>query len=391
MVDGSVVAIVAAGVVAPVLAARVERRVRVPSVVLELVLGIVVGPVVLGWATETEFVGELADLGLAVLMFLAGYEIDFARVRGAPLRLAGTGWGISLALGLAVGLILESWDVNAVVIGLCLTTTALGTILPILHDNGTLPTPFGARAMAIGALGECGPIVAVALLLGGDQPGRTLALLVLFAVITVASAVLAVRRHRHPRLQQLIGRTLSTSGQLAIRLAMLLIVFMVWVAGSFGLDVLLGAFAAGLIERLAVDTGPDWVHEQVTSKLEAIGYGFLVPFFFVVSGVRLDLGALADDPWSLLLVPLFLALFLLVRGGPTLVLYRRDQPPAPRRALALLASTGLPLIVVITTIGTEEHDLPAATAAALVCAGMLSVLLLPLLAFRVLGDGPARG
>jgi Kef-type K+ transport system membrane component KefB len=377
----SAVAIVAAGVVAPRLSDAFARWIPVPSVVLEIALGILIGPSVLGWAKEGPFIGQLADFGLAVLMFLAGYEIEFDRIKGSPLRLAISGWVVSLCLGLGIGLLFQGWDVLAVVVGLCLTTTALGTILPMLHDAGALPTPFGARAMAIGALGECGPIVAIAVLLGGDQPGKTIVLLAVFAVITVLAAFMAVRGRRSPQLARMVRATLTTSAQLAIRLAIFMIVLMLWIADSFGLDVLLGAFAAGIIERLAIQAvDSPRTQEAVKSKLEAIGYGFLVPFFFVVSGIRMDLGALGEDLWALALIPVFLVLFLVVRGVPTFLLHRRDLPQGERRSLALLASAALPLVVVITTLGVQEHGLKASTAAALVCAGMLSVLIFPLLA-----------
>ncbi|GAA2608388.1 cation:proton antiporter [Actinomadura fulvescens] len=380
--QSAVVVVMGAAVLAPILADRLSRWVRVPSVVLELALGVLVGPVALGWAADTELVGTVADFGLAMLMFMAGYEIEFRRVRGTPLRLALVGWMISLALGLATGFVVDGGGAAWVVVGLALTTTALGTVLPILHDSGALATPFGSRVMAVGAIGEFGPIVAVALLLTSDQPFRTAVILVVFALITVAAGVLAVGRQRLPHIARMVETTMTTSAQLSIRITIFVLVAMVWVAGSFGLDVLLGAFAAGVIERLALEASeasPEH-REQVRSKLEAIGYGFLVPFFFVVSGVRLDLGALAEDPWSLLLVPCFLGLFLLVRGGPVLVLYRHDLGKADRGALALLSATALPLVVVITTIGVQEHAMRTSSAAALVCAAVVSVLTLPLLA-----------
>lgn len=384
-----VVAVVGAVALAPLLADHLVRWIAVPSVVLEILLGILIGPVVLGWATETELIGTVADFGLAFLMFLAGYEIEFARIRGEPLRLAAITWVISLAVGLTAGALIDGRTSVALVVGLALTTTALGTILPMLHDSGALPTPFGARVMAVGALGEFGPIVAVALLLTSDQPGRTAVLLLIFAAIAVLAGVAGVRRRSHPRIARLLSATLTTSSQFAIRIAMLMVVTLVWVAGSFGLDTLLGAFAAGIVGRLAIETGDPGEREIIKSKLEAIGYGFVVPFFFVVSGIRLDLNALIDNPWAVLLVPLFVALFLVVRGVPVLWLFRGDLASGDRRALALLASTALPLVVVITTIGVESHGLKPSTAAALVCAGMVSVLVLPLLAFKIRAKGDA--
>lgn len=382
--ETSIVVITAAVAVAPILADSVHRWIAVPNVVIELVLGVLIGPVVLGWASNTAVVANIADFGLALLMFLAGYEIDFQRIAGSPLRRAATGWLISLVVGLAAGMAIRGTSLGGLVLGLALTTTALGSILPILGDAGVLGTPFGARIMAIGALGEFGPIVAVALLLTGDAPLKTSLLLVAFAVITVAGAFVAVRRSRHPLLTRLMAATMNTSGQLAIRLCMLTIVLMLWITHSFGLDVLLGAFAAGIVEHLAVRTADSAQRELVRSKLEAIGYGAVVPFFFVVSGVKLDISAFGNDPVALAFIPLFLVLFLLVRGGPVPLLYRRDTKRDEMAALILLSGTALPLVVVITTIGTQAGVMKASTAAALVCAGMLSVLIFPLTALKML-------
>jgi Kef-type K+ transport system membrane component KefB len=359
-----------------------------PNVVVELLLGILIGPVALGWAASTPVVTGLADFGLAMLMFLAGSEIDYQKIKGKPLRLAVVGWMISLALGLVAGGLTRGWNVGGLVVGLVLTTTALGSILPIISDAGILNTSFGSRIMAIGSAGEFGPIVAIALLLTSDQPAKTSLLLLAFAAIAVAAGVLAVRRSRHPLLTRLVAATLHTSGQLAIRLSMLTIVLMLWITESFGLDVLLGAFAAGVIEHLALESAGDRERETVKSKLEAIGFGFTVPFFFVVSGLKLDLKSLFGNPVVIALIPIALVLFLVVRGGPTWLLtrllYGREAGSHETSALAVMSATGLPLVVVITTIGTEAGVLKAGPAAALVCAGMLSVLIFPLVALRML-------
>lgn len=389
----------AAGFLAPFLADRLSRWMVVPSVVLELLLGVLLGPVVLGWARPGDVVTVMSDLGLSMLMFLAGYEVDFARIRGRPLRLAVTCWLVSLTGGLLiaggiVGLLaggaaddlVAHRSAAALVVGLAITTTALGTILPPVRDAGLLPTVLGGQIMAVGALGEFGPIVAVALLLTSDQPGRTAVLLVAFAVLAVCGVWLATR-HRPPRFARLIASTLNTSTQVAVRLAMLVVVFMVWAALAFGLDSLLGAFSAGIIVKAFLGTGSHDEESVVASKLEGIGFGFLVPFFFVMSGVTLDIRALLTSPVDALMVPLFVLLFLLVRGVPTLVLYRREQVVgAERRALALFAATQLPLVVVITSLGVNNGAIKASTAAALVTAGVLSVLIFPMIALRLAGQ-----
>jgi Kef-type K+ transport system membrane component KefB len=387
---GTLVLIGIVAVIAPLLA-ELTGRLAIPSVVFEIALGIVIGPAVLGIAHPGSVVVALEEMGLSYLMFLAGLELDLQRIRGRSLRLAATGWMMSLALALlaALALMLIGTVLDAIVIGLALTTTALGTLLPILRDAGMFGGRFGARVMAIGSVGEFAPILAVAVLLNRRNPELTAVLLLLFVVVAVAAALAAARPHP-PKVIRLLHRHVHSSAQLPVRAAVLLIVSLVLLASELGLDVLLGAFAAGIVVRLFV-RGED--STIVRGKLEAIGFGFLVPIFFIVSGMQFDLHALFATPAGLLRVPLFLVLFLVVRGAPVLLLHRRDLPGRELGPLALCAATGLPLIVVITTIGVSEGRMRPVNAAALVAAGMLSVLLYPTIAkllFRRSGGEKAR-
>jgi Kef-type K+ transport system membrane component KefB len=372
-----------AAVLAPLLA-ELTGRLSIPDVVIQIALGIVIGPQVLAIAHPDTVIKGLSDMGLSYLMFLAGYELDLARLKGRPLRLASAGWAISLILALVVAFVLVSTGlgVDTVVLGLALTTTALGTLLPVVRDAGLVDGPFGAQFLAIGTVGEFGPILAVAVLLDHRRTTQTALLLALFGAVTVG-AVLLARRAKHPRLVALLHRHLQSSAQLPVRISVLCIVGLVYLAFDLGLDVLLGAFAAGIVVRLFVLGDDDHV---VRGKLEAIGYGFLVPIFFIVSGIGLNLNALFADPEAFVRLPLFLGLFLIVRGVPALLLYRGDLPKRQVMPLALLSSTGLPLVVVITTIGVSEGRMLPENAAALVGAGMLSVLLYPLVARALLGS-----
>jgi Kef-type K+ transport system membrane component KefB len=270
---------------------------------------------------------------------------------------------------------------DAIVVGLALTTTALGTLLPILRDAGLLEGRFGSRMMAIGSVGEFGPIVAVAILLDRRDPLLTALLLAAFVLVAVATTLLAARPHP-PKIIRLLHRHLHSTAQLPVRVAVLFVFGLVYLAFRLGLDVLLGAFTAGIVVRFFV-RGAD--SDIVKGKLEAIGFGFLIPIFFIISGMNFHLHALTSSPAALLRVPLFLALFLLVRGTPALLLYRRDLPRHQVAPLALFSATALPLIVVITTIGVEEGRMRPVNAAALVGAGMLSVLLYPMIARALLG------
>jgi Kef-type K+ transport system membrane component KefB len=389
----TLVLIAAIAVVSPLIA-ELTRRFGIPEVVIQILLGMAIGPYALKLAHPGDVVDALSDLGLGFLMFLAGSELDLHRVRGLPLRLGLIGWGISLvlALGAAFTLVSVGLGLDTVVIGLALTTTAIGTLIPMIRDAGVLDTKFGSFMLAAGSVGEFIPIVAVALLLTEKDPAVTVALLAAFVAISVVAALLATRAHP-PKVVDLLSRHLNSATQLPVRVAVLLVLLLTYLALELGLDVLLGAFTAGIVVRLFI-VGKD--SEIVRGKLEAIGFGFLIPIFFIVSGVDFDIHAFVEKPSTLLRIPLFIALFLVVRGAPALLLYRKVLSASERIAFALLSATGLPLIVVITSIGVAEQKMRPDNAAALVGAGMLSVVLLPMLALRRLrsvspdqGSGPA--
>ena len=377
---------------APLLVDAFRSVVLVPVVVAEIAFGVVLGPDVLGWVSEDSLVTLLANLGLAMLMFFAGYEIDFARMRGGSAGLALQVWALSLVIGLGIGasLHLAGLPGSGLVIGLALTTTALGALVPILKDTGDLRTPFGGHVLATGAVGEFGPIIAISLLLSTRAPGWTAVLLVAFAVVA-ALAVGMARRPRPPRLNRVVAMTLRTSAQLAVRFTLLVVVALVWLAAEFGLDVLLGAFTAGVVMRLFMSGGDREEAALVTDKLEAVGFGFLIPMFFVVSGVRFDLSGLLASPFALALLPVLLALFLVTRGLPVMIVYRSALNRADRVALALFASTALPLVVVIVSIGVQTGRLRDDLGAALVGAAMLSLVVLPLLALRTRRSSRSAG
>jgi len=376
----SFLTVVVAAALAAFLAGLVSSRLALPVVVLEIVLGILVGPDLLGLAESDEFLDFFSNLGLGMLFFFAGYEIDFERIRGSPLRLAALGWGLSLVLAYGLGGLLElsGLVLSLLFTGSALATTAIGTLIPILSDAGELRTRFGTYLLAAGAMGEFGPILLVTLVFSTKGAAENAVILIAFVVIAVVSAVVAVRGVG--RGWELLERTLETSGQLAIRIAVVTVFALGALASSLGLDLLLGGFVAGVIARIALKGREVQVFE---SKLTAVGYGFFIPFFFVVSGIKFDLTALTETPWRLLEVPLFLGLFLVVRGVPALLLYRNVLDRRDRAALAVFSATELPLVVAITTIAVEQGHMRSATAAALVGAGILSTATLPIVGLRL--------
>jgi Kef-type K+ transport system membrane component KefB len=367
---------------APLLGHVVNRWLSVPLVVFEIVLGILFGPQLAGWISDDPYVGFLSTLGLAMLFLLAGYELDFGRIRGRPVRLSALGWLGSVALGVLLGLLLAPAAAAGVMVGICLTSTALGTIMPVLRDAGELESPFGTAVMAVGAAGEFGPLIAVALFLSGRSPASESVLLVIFAALIGVSLALAAR-FEPVRLHRVIEATLHTSGQFAVRLVILVLAAFTGLAIAIGLDLLLGAFAAGVLIRLLLRTAEPVAVEVVETKLDAVGFGFLVPVFFIHTGATFDLDALVGSGTALALVPTFLVLFVVVRGIPATVAAPTGAGLSERAAIALFGATGLPIIVAVTTIGLDHGDLPRSTAAALVGAGVLSVLVFPLLALAV--------
>ena len=395
---GTLFVILAIAFVAPWLVAVVPRL-RVPALVIEILLGLAVGPSVLNIVEVSEPIKLISELGLATLIFMAGFEIDPQRLRGRPATLSGLGWLVSVGVGLAVALVLQKAGVvrSELYVGFALTTTALGALVPIVRDAGLLSTNFGTHVMAIGSVGEFGPIIAVALVLSGTNPISSALALAAFAVVAVV-AMLAASRLELPRLRAALAKTLRSSGQLHIRLMLLLVVAMAFVANQLGLDFLLGAFTAGVLYRMFVTSElktadpevAERLHEAVDtveSKLEAVAFGYLVPIFFIVTGIKFDLDALTTSASAMLKVPLFLALFVVVRGS-AMVLYRREFPVGRDRvALTLLTATALPLVVVITTLGVEAGQMRESTAAALVGAGMLSIVVFPLIGIPLASRG----
>jgi Kef-type K+ transport system membrane component KefB len=377
----SLVLIAIAAVLAPILAEQ-SRGLRIPSVVLEILLGIILGPYVLNLVHPNALISGLSDMGLTFLMFLAGLEVDPNRVKGRPIRLASVGWLLSLALALALGytLVFTGLALDTLIVGLALTTTALGTLLPVLGDAGVLPSAFGTYVLGVGTAGEFGPIVGVAILLTHKDPLISALLLLAFVAVAITTAFLATKP-RPPKVVALLRRHLDSSAQLPVRISVLVVLLLVYLAYELELDVLLGAFAAGIAVRFLI-IGDD--SEVIESKLKAIGFGFLIPIFFIESGVHFDLHVLLTRPGAFLRLLMFLVLMLIARGVPALVLYRRVLSGTERVVLALLSATGLPLIVVITAIGRAEGRMRPENAAALVGAGMLSVLLFPAISLRLL-------
>jgi Kef-type K+ transport system membrane component KefB len=377
--------IVAVGFAAP-LALGFAPAIRLPSVVVEIVAGIVVGPAVLGWVSVDEPVRVFATVGLAYLLFLAGLEVDFDRLRGRVLRVALTGFAVSLAIAIVVGLLLKAGGFvsQPLFVAIVLSATSLGVLVPVLKDAGEIESTFGQLIVASATIADFATVILLSLFFSreaGSTASRAILLggLVVIAVL-VALAIAGIEHSR--RLSDVLRRLQDTTAQIRIRGAFVLLIGLVALATELGLEVILGAFIAGAIVSL-VDRDRAMTHPDFRLKLEAAGFGIFIPVFFVTTGVRYDLDALTADASTLLHVPVFLAALVAVRGLPAL-LYR---PVIPRDRVAvavLMQATSLPFIVAATAVGLALDVVSPANAAALIAAGLLSVVVFPAVSLALL-------
>jgi Kef-type K+ transport system membrane component KefB len=379
-------AIVAAAALAAPLALGLFPRIRLPAIVLEIVLGIVIGPQVLGWVSIDTPIQVMSLLGLAFLLLLAGLEVEYERFRGRLLRLTALGYAVSFGLALLIGLGLhESGLVKSpLLVGIALSATSLGIVIPVLKDAGQIDTPFGQLVVAGASIAEIATIVLLSLFFSGEASGigAKLVLLGLFGLFVIAVGVAVLGAEQSMRISATLLRLQDTTAEIRIRGSFLLLALFVVLAERLGLEAILGAFLAGAIVKL-VDRDQTMTHPQFRQKLEAVGYGVFVPIFFVATGVRFEMNALFANATNLARVPIFLTALFIARGLPALV-YRSLPTRTQTLAAALLQATSLSFLVVAGQIGVQLDLLRPAVYAALVAAGLLSVLLFPLMALTLL-------
>jgi Kef-type K+ transport system membrane component KefB len=363
--------------------------VRLPSVVLEIVAGIVVGPAVLGWVSVDEPVRVFSTVGLAYLLFLAGLEVDFERLRGRVLRLALVGFVVSLAIAIAAGVLLKAGGFvsQPLFVAIVLSATSLGVLVPVLKDVGEIESTFGQLIVASATIADFATVILLSLFFSreaGSTASKVILLVGLF-VVAVLIALLIAGVERSTRLGDVLRHLQDTTAQIRIRAAFVLLVGLVALATELGLEVILGAFIAGAIISL-VDRDRAMTHPDFRRKLEATGFGIFVPVFFVTTGVRYDLDALTANTSTLLHVPIFLAALVAVRGLPAL-LYRPVIPRERVPVAVLMQATSLPFIVAATAVGLALHVVSPANAAALIAAGLLSVVIFPAVSLVLLRRG----
>ena len=366
-------------------------RLRLPAVVLEILAGIAVGPSGLGWVELDETLEVVAVLGLAFLLFLGGLEIEFDRLRGRLLQLAAGGYAISFALAVIVAFGLKGAGLveTPLLVAIILCATSLGVIIPVLKDSDQIQTRFGQLVLAAGSIADFGAIILLSLFFSGEGGVGSTILLIAGLVLLAVTLFVATRTAEHSgRISADLLRLQNTTAQIRVRGAMVLLVGFAAAAQSLGLEVILGTFIAGALLNLS-DGDESMTHPDFRPKLNAIGFGFFIPVFFVTSGVRFDLDALFADADTLIMVPIFLAALLVVRGLPALA-YRGYLPRRQVVVAGMLQATSLPFIVAATAIGADLGLIDRAESAALIAAGLLSVMIFPLTGVTLLRGGSRR-
>lgn len=370
----SLVVIFAISAFAPIILGLL--RIPVAEVVFLIGAGIVFGPSVLGWIQIDEAIALMSEMGMAFLFFAAGLELEKKAIHGRSGKLAAIGWLASIVLACIAAGVLEWLGIIRDFLGvaIALTSTALGTLLPILSDKGLLKTPFGTFFMGAGAIGEFGPILAMSILLTASNPAMGIITIALFAAISLAFVKIP-EWLKTDHIVNIIDQGKVTSSQTAVRLTVLLLLILVAMAELFGLDVALGAIIAGVMLKFFAS---DDAGTQLQSKIQGLAFGIFIPLFFVVSGAKLDIASIIENP---LLLVLFTVLLLVVRGVPQFFIYRKAIPNTRERArFTFYVATALPIIVAVTSIETDSGIMKPEIAAALVGAGALSVLIFPLVA-----------
>lgn len=390
LISLAIIALVAA--VSPMVAQLIPGK-PIPEVVFLLVAGALLGPYMAGLIKMTESVSLLSDLGLAFLFLLAGYEINPKHLTGSQGKRGLVTWIITLGLGFLAVRISPNFSVShvdGIAVAIALTTTALGTLLPILKERNLMDTRVGESILAYGTYGELGPVIAMALLLSSRAEWLTVLILVCFVGVAVLAGVFSAKaRKAGGAVFRFLSANANTTAQTAMRVTVLLLVALVALSAIFDLDIVLGAFAAGFVLRYVIPEGD----HDLEMKLDGIAYGFLIPVFFIASGAKINLAAVFMQPGLLIG---FIIMLLLIRAVPVFVALStgkdtRDMSPNSRITVALYCTTALPIIVAVTSVAVKMGAMPQDTASVLVSAGAITVFLMPFLAsitYRVVDAKP---
>ncbi|GAB2469688.1 cation:proton antiporter [Xylanimonas ulmi] len=392
-------AVLAAVVAAPPLAALSKRLIPIPLPVVEIALGMLIGPAILGLVEPGGLPASVGRMGLAAIIFIAGYELEYRAISRTQLGWATAGWVLSLVLAVlaGIGVIIAadagglqvsgdgttSLVTTGVFAGIALTSTALSTAMPSMRDAGELTTPFGRAIIAAGTVGQLAPLLALSVVFGGRDIWWSALALVLFCAMVLASVRIAARG-LPVWARRVVSATMHTSGNFAVRIVVFAVAILTAVSVDvFDLDMLVGAFAAGVLVRQLVSNVDPGERQLVEHKFQGLAFGFLTPLFFVTTGVAFDLRGLFSQPLALALVPVFLVVMFVARGLPGSFVIPWRSGARDRVAAMLWTSVGLAVIVAVVNIAVDAGALSSVLGSAMVGAGMVSMLTFPTAALAV--------
>jgi len=376
----NIMGVLAVAVVSPLIATAIPKL-RIPSIVIEFVLGVIVGPDVLGWLKIDEPLDVLGLLALGFLLFVAGTEVEVSTLRGTLLRRAGVAYLLGLAIAFGLASLLGAADIvlTPSLIAIILSATGLGVVVPILRDAGLTTTTVGQTILIVATVAEFSAVVLLSLFFGEGESGvlRNALVVVIYAAVSTVLWLALRGVERVTALSRRFERLEGGTVQIRIRIALLVLFIFLVLSQRFGLESILGAFAAGIVLGDLRHHDREDPASSFWPKVEGIGFGFLIPVYFVTSGIKFDLSGLLASPAAMLRVPLFLALFLVVRGIPAL-LFRRSLGNRVTGALALLSATSLSFVIVATDIGVRIGKLRDINATAIVGAAVVAMVIFPM-------------
>jgi Kef-type K+ transport system membrane component KefB len=376
----------------PVLLSSVRGRLAIPLIVGEIVAGMIVGRSGFGWVSpDNGALVLLKELGFVVLMFLSGMEIDVRSLRGAaplersnwrPFPVAVLNFALTLFLAgvCAVGLQWVGATANPWMMGLILSTTALGVVVPILKEAGLSRTVYGQTILLATVIADFVTMFLISVLVAIISRGLTAEILLVFLLFVAffVAARFGTFLSRVEWLQKAIEELSHATAQIKVRAAFSILLIFVALAETLGIEIIVGAFLAGAIVSL-LRTPED---KELVSHLEAIGFGFFIPIFFVMVGVDFNLPALLSSPGALLSVPLLLIVAVAVKVLPALVLLVNHTLREALAAGALMCPR-LSLIIAAAAIGEKLGVIDESVNAGIVLIAIVTVTAAPLVFLRI--------
>lgn len=392
-----IITLIAAAV--PIAVSRLKIA-RLPIVVGEILAGIAIGKSGFNLIQSTATTDFLAQFGFVFLMFLSGLEIDFrtlfrereeeeSRPRWQhPVPLASLGFAGTALLAVAVGFAFTAAGLtrNPVLIGLILSSTSLGIVLPVLKERELTVTLYGQTVLVMAVISDFATLLLLGVVISviSRGAGPELLLFTLLLAAFVVAAKIGQWARRLPFLTLVVDELSHATAQIQVRGAFALMVAWVVLAESLGVEVILGAFLAGAIISLSSRS-----HESpLRGKLDAIGYGFFIPIFFVMVGAKFDVGALLESPRGLLLVPLMIVATYaveLIANQPVRLLFSWRETAAA----SLLLSSRLSLSIAAASIALDLKIITPAVNAAIILVAIVTSTLSPLLFSLILPPSTA--